>query len=254
VPEAAAGLLDRIESAHGEVVELRAPGDAPELGHLLTARPGCEGDVWTVTVDPLPEDPAGDARLRELNHRVLNSLAMLSSIIGIESRALDDHAGRAALERVRSRLVAVSNLYRILSAANSGATIRADIYLRSVADAVAASVGLSERIALSVDAAPCALTTSQAASVGLITNEAMTNAYKHAFSGRRDGRITVALTEEDGALLLCISDNGSGIPDGARSGLGTTLVEALAVDLSGSVSVSSGDWGTSVQVTFPAHR
>jgi two-component sensor histidine kinase len=163
-----------------------------------------------------------------------------------------DDAGRAALERVRSRLVAVSNLYRILRAAESGAHIRADLYLRSVADAVAASVGLGERIAIAVDAAPCDLTTSQAASVGLITNEAMTNAFKHAFAGRRDGKVTVGLSEESDGLLLSVSDNGTGVSEKARSGLGTTLVEALAVDLSGSVSVASGDWGTSVRVRFPS--
>jgi two-component sensor histidine kinase len=136
---------------------------------MVTAGPDREGDLWNVTVDPLPTAPASNAKLKELNHRVLNSLAILSSIIGFESRALSDDAGRAALERVRSRLVAVSNLYRILSATDSVSEIRADLHLQSVADAVAASVGLGDRIAISVDAAPSRLTTSQATSAGLIT-------------------------------------------------------------------------------------
>lgn len=246
----AAELLHRLEAAAGGTVELRIPDDQQNRVHLLTAHHTGDGDTWTVTVDPLVADPSVDARLREINHRVLNSLAMLSSIIGFESRALRDDAGRAALERVRSRLVAVSNLYRILGTSESGDRIRADLYLTSVTDAVAASVGLGERIGIRVDAAPCELTTSQAASVGLIANEAMTNAYKHAFAGRRDGRITVALQQVGDRLLLSVSDNGTGMPERAQSGLGTTLIEALATDLSGRVSVASDESGTSLRVEF----
>lgn len=252
VPGAAEKLLQRIDTATGDPVDLGAAHDLPDQFRSLTARPAGERDVWTVSLDTVPEVPPGDARVRELNHRVLNSLAMLSSIIGMEARALRDDAARAALERVRSRLVAVSNLYRILSAAGSGPLISADLYLRSVANAVAASVGFGDRFMIEVDAAPCELTTSQAASLGLIANEALTNAYKHAFTGRRDGRIRVGLSEAEGELQLTVSDDGTGMPENARSGLGTTLVEALAVDLSGEVSVESGDWGTSVRVRFPA--
>jgi two-component sensor histidine kinase len=230
-----------------------------ERAFVVAARPTADPDVWTARIDdaagagdsPPDRHSAADARLRELNHRVLNSLAMLSSIIGLESRAVGDGDGRAALERVRSRLVAVSNLYRILSAAGMGPTIRADHYLRGVAGAVSASVGSGDRIAVAVEAPPVELTTAQAAALGLITNEAMTNAYKHAFAGRSAGGIAVTLRDEPGRLVLTITDDGVGTTESARSGLGTTLMGALAIDLAGEVRTVSGSGGTTVRVDFP---
>ena len=250
LPGPAEDLLRRIGAAEGASLKRCDDCDLPGPVRSLTPSPSGEKDQWRVSLEFAPDTPAEDARLREPNHRVLNSLAMLSSIIGVEARALDDEAGRAALERVRSRLVAVSSLYRILSAAESGKVIRADVYLRSVADAVAASVGFGERFAVEVDAAPSELTTSQAASLGLITNEALTNAYKHAFVGREKGRIRVVLSEANDERLI-VTDDGTGLRGEAGSGLGTTLIEALAADLSGGVMVESGDWGTSVRVRFP---
>jgi two-component sensor histidine kinase len=249
IPHAADELLGRLGAAKSVAVEVRTGSGRADRTRTLTVHRGSEADLWTLTIGL--SEPDGDARLKELNHRVLNSLAMLSSIIGLESRSLGDEAGRASLERVRSRLVAVSNLYRILASADAGSAIRADVYLKSVADAVAASVGLGDRIEVQVDAAATNLTTSQAAPLGLITNEAMTNAYKHAFQGVRDGRIAVALVDGGDVLQLTVADNGTGMSERARSGLGSALIESLAVDLSGGVSVASGGWGTSVQVRFP---
>jgi two-component sensor histidine kinase len=198
-----------------------------------------------------PTKDAPDARLQEFNHRVLNSLTMISSIIGMESRALDDGAGRAALERVRARLVAVSNLYRILGGSELGSMIHAGRYLQNVAEGVAASVGSDERITIEVRSEDCELTTGQAAALGLITNEAMTNAYKHAFTGRKKGTICVCLSEDRRALTLTVADDGCGMAADARDGLGTTLIESLAADLGGSVTVASDNGGTRTRVRFP---
>jgi two-component sensor histidine kinase len=67
---------------------------------------------------------------------------------------------------------------------------------------------------------------------------------------RGDGKV-VTLKEDANGLHLCVSDNGNGISEAACSGLGTTLIEALAVDLAGEVSVESCGKGTSVHVRFP---
>lgn len=198
--------------------------------------------------------PLEDVRLKEYHHRVVNSLAMITSIIGLETRALSDPAGRAALERVRSRLVAVSNLYRILHNAGPGPWIDAARYLRSVADAVAASVGSDDRVAIEVAAEAGPLSIAQAAPLGLITNEAMTNAYKHAFGGLQSGRIRIALTREPNVLCLSISDDGCGMPERVRGGVGTTLMASLVTDLNGELTTRSGASGTSVEVRFRKDR
>ncbi len=152
---------------------------------------------------------------------------------------------------MRSRLVAVSNLCRILGSADSASRIRADAYLRSVAEAVSSAVGSSDRIVVELQAPACELTTSQAATLGLIANEAMTNSYKHAFVDRDAGRICVSLSENADDLTLIVADDGQGLSKTARDGLGTTLIESLAVDLAGDVCVLSDDGGTRVKVSFP---
>lgn len=147
--------------------------------------------------------------------------------------------------------VAVSSLYRILSGGEPGSLVDAGVYLRSVSETVAASVGSGDGISVEVHATDRELTTAQAAALGLITNEAMTNAYKHAFPGRASGRIVVSLREDRAALTLSLADDGCGMPETAREGLGTTLIESLAMDLGGDVSIRSGDGGTCVAVRFP---
>ena len=193
--------------------------------------------------------------LVELNHRVMNTLAMIGSIVRMEAGQLDhDSAGRQGMARLQSRLAAVSALYRALNNAARVDWVEARPYLSHVVDAVAASVADADQITLHTDIAAVDLPTAQAAPLGLLVNELMTNAMKYAFPDGRNGALSVALAQAHGHLTLTVADDGIGIqpsPADEAGGIGSKLVEAFAEQLGGRVERTTGPAGTTVAVAFP---
>lgn len=191
--------------------------------------------------------------LEELNHRVMNSLAMIGSIISMEARKLSDEAAQAAFTRLRARLDAVGRLYKTLS--RSGAIDRVDAreYLTALAEDLVMSSGQGQppKLDIQIDHGP--ISTRVAVPLGLIANELITNSLKYAFPhGGGELRITMASSENQ--AHLCISDDGAGIDPDARvdSGLGQRLTEAFATQLDGAISTSSDTTGTQHTLVFPS--
>lgn len=193
--------------------------------------------------------------LVELNHRVMNTLAMIASIVRMEAGQLEaDSAGRQGMARLQSRLAAVSALYRALNNAARVNWVAARPYLSQVVDAVAASVADAAQITLRTDIAAVDLPTAQAAPLGLLVNELMTNAMKYAFPDGRHGILSVTLALAQGQLALTVADDGVGIqpsPAPEAGGIGSELVEAFAEQLGGRVQRTTGPSGTTVKVAFP---
>lgn len=195
--------------------------------------------------------------LAEMNHRMMNTLAMITSIVRLEAQQAGHDAGPAAqaLVRVQSRLAAVAVLYRALNKAAAVAEVQAAPYLEEVARAVAGAVSDDARVRLDVDVADLVLPTAQAAPLGLLVNELMTNALKYAFPEGRSGSIAVGLQPAaDGWLQLTVADDGVGMAacdQGCDGGIGCLLIQAFAEQIGGSVARSGGAADTSVTVTFP---
>lgn len=196
--------------------------------------------------------------LAELNHRMMNTLAMISSIVRLEAQQTAQDAGPAsqALARVQSRLAAVAVLYRALNKAAAVAEVPAAAYLREIAQSVAGSVADSARIRVEVEVTDLVLPTAQAAPLGLLVNELMTNALKYAFPGGRSGRIVVTLRPEaDGRLKLTVADDGIGMDAAdhdSEGGIGQVLIDAFAEQIGGRVARGGGTGGgTCIAVTFP---
>ncbi|UWQ22602.1 sensor histidine kinase [Jannaschia sp. W003] len=188
--------------------------------------------------------------LHELSHRVKNNLALISSMLRMETRKADDGA-REVLRAVDGRIQAVARLYDLMNASDAVETVDAAQFVRDFAAMLEASVAGDGRVAIRGEADGFALGSHKAIHLGLIVNELVTNAVKHAF---RDGpgRIRIRLRREaDGAALLEVEDDGTG---GAAahdpSGSGGLLVEAFVRDLGGTKSVRSGPGGTCIAVRF----
>lgn len=196
--------------------------------------------------------------LAEVNHRVMNTLAMITAIVRLETQQIgpDGGPGAEALARLQGRLNAVSVLYRALNRAAVVSEVRATSYLDEIARAVGGSLSDAAQVRIACDVADVVLPTAQAAPLALLVNELMTNALKYAFPDGRTGCITVSLQPEaEGLLRLEVADDGIGIagaPAGVESGIGGPLVEAFAEQIGGSISRSSGAGGTRVTVVFPA--
>jgi PAS domain S-box-containing protein len=193
--------------------------------------------------------------LRELTHRVKNSLQIIAAMVSIEARSHKSGEGKAALERVSHRIHALGQLYSKLSDANTVEAVDAATYLDELCRDIIASVhkeGGTTSIVLKTDIESELLPTDRAITIGLIVNELVTNAVKYAFPDGTKGTVLVTLKRASGELRLTVADNGQGLDSGrAESGLGGRMVEGFAQQLGGQLKRESGNEGTIVCLTLP---
>lgn len=192
--------------------------------------------------------------LVEINHRVMNSFAMIGAILTMEARLQQDEACRAAFNRMRTRITSIAHLYRNLGRDRTPEDVRSDEYLKTIVDDLIASLSdpsCNVETTLAIDRA--LLPTRLAVPLGLLVNEIVTNSLKHAFTGRAHGRISVEFAPAGEDHVLRISDNGRGMDRGAHraSGLGQRLSETFAKQLRGTIEYTSGPDGTTVVLSFP---
>ena len=232
-------------------------------GHLIRRDSGDRALVLTVqevTEQRRIETDCEEAIVRannmlvELNHRVMNSFAMISAILTMEGRSQPDDTCRAAFDRMRSRITSIAHLYRNLGRANAPEAVPADAYLQNiVSDLIASFSDPTRKVEVSYSIAKTLLPTRIAVPVGLIVNELVTNSLKYAFADRTHGVVHIEFAQAGKHHVLKISDNGIGIDASAHnaSGLGQRLSEAFARQLRGTVELSSGPSGTTVILRFP---
>ncbi|WP_375256801.1 sensor histidine kinase [Citreimonas sp.] len=194
-----------------------------------------------------------DRLLEELNHRVMNSLAMIGSVIALEARHLTDEACQAAFARMRSRIDAIASLYRSLSKARSVDTVAAQSYLTALVENVVASSSHAETLSVDFDIPDARLSNRIAVPLGLIVSELVTNSLKYAYQGRSEGQLGLRLSVEGQEMIVSVWDDGPGIDPNARvdSGLGQKLTQAFTTQLDGRMDVSSGASGTRHTLVLP---
>jgi two-component sensor histidine kinase len=193
--------------------------------------------------------------LKEIHHRVKNNLQVVSSLVDLQADAVADAALRTVLGDVRDRVRSMALVHEMLYQSESLARVDFAEYSRSLLSHLWRAHGSSSvTIKLSLDLQPTELTVDTAVPCGLILNELAANALKHAFRGRSQGEVTVALHRlPDGRVWLRVSDNGLGLPAGldwrqSRS-MGLGLVQMLAGQLNARLEASTGG-GTGFELTF----
>ncbi len=124
----------------------------------------------------------GDTLLRELQHRVKNNLQMITALIRLEARNLPDDATEKRFDRLAGRIDALALLYRSLSDEGVGESVDLGIYLGEIASSVMRARRGGIHLDLQVDTWPVSVNVAMPA--GLVVNELLTNALKHAFAGR----------------------------------------------------------------------
>lgn len=192
--------------------------------------------------------------LVELNHRVMNSLSMIGSVIALEARNLTDVECRAAFDRMRARIGAVAALYRNLSHAGSIDTVDGEKYLSALLEGVvAANQRRGLKLELDVTGVSVPLSTRLAVPLGLIINELATNSFKYAFTDRENGVLGLRMELAQEVLKLTVWDNGVGIDADARvdSGLGQKLTSAFCRQIDATLERESGANGTSHVLSVP---
>jgi two-component sensor histidine kinase len=269
-------LLEKVLPEHGVVESFEVDRDFPGLGRRtmrLSARKvfyeGNPHATILLSMADVTEQRAMEQEMKELmwqkellleemQHRVANSLTIIASILMLKARTVQSEETRQHLKEAHSRVMSVAAVQDHLHAAGQISSIEMAPYLSKLCEALAESmIGESRPISLKVEIAEGRLPSRQAVSIGLIVTELVINALKHAFPAiTRAGQVVVAYKVTGTNWKLSISDNGIGVPEGRarplgreKSGLGTSIVKALAQQLEAQVEAVSGPTGTIVSIT-----
>ena len=194
-----------------------------------------------------------DILLRELQHRVKNNLQMITALIRMETRnaAVSDEK---RFERLAGRVDALSILYQTLSTDEQNDEVDLGVYLSQIASAVMASHAVEGiRLNLKVDTYPVLF--DVAMPTGLVVNELLTNALKHAFAGRDGGTITLHSIVSGDGCRVTIADDGVGLPAGETwpkpGKLGALIARSLTENAKAQFDVrSSAGEGTTITIVF----
>jgi two-component sensor histidine kinase len=168
-----------------------------------------------------------DLLVREIHHRVTNSLQLVHSMLSIQVKLLDNEEASAQVGQAASRVLAIAAVHRRLYQAGSSHAADARTYMRALLDDMKALLPFAGRRRLKLDMDRLALSADNLAHLGLIAVELVTNALKH---GR--GSIELVVKREEDSLKIVVSDEGAGFPasfdPAARDGLGLKIVSAMA--------------------------
>jgi len=192
--------------------------------------------------------------LSELNHRVKNSLSIVSSMLSLQANANEDENLRLHLREASSRVAAVARAHERLYQTTDIEKLDVGAYIKDVCGDLPVPAGTT----VSVEApGGIHLSMDRAISIALIVVELATNAMKHAYSGET-GIVWVALAKKVNALVLSITDEGRGVPaDFApqkSKGLGMRIVLALATQLNAELTVKRRNKGTSFELLVPLNQ
>ena len=268
-------LLTAVIPQHTTIEEFEVEHDFPTIGRrtmFLNARKifyeGNNSTSLLVAIEDVTERCAlerekdellrqKDLLLREMNHRINNSLQIIASILLLKATTVQSEETRRHLQDAHERVMSVAAVQEQLHPTPFGTPIEAKSYLTKLCESLSASMIIDDRpVSLRVEAGEGSTTSEQAVSMGLITTELVLNALKHAFPGRAQGHIVVGFESTASAWRLAVSDDGIGISPRladapVRTGLGTSIVEALTRQLGGRIATLATSPGTTVAVTVP---
>ena len=188
---------------------------------------------------------------RELQHRVSNNIQMVGAVLSLHRRGLDDACATAALDDAAARIGLIGRIQRQLYDID-GQDIDLTAFVTALVDDLAAADGRTGiRYTVTVDP-DVTLSADARIPFALILAEAIANAMEHGFAGRDTGAVTVEVHRTAGAIVLCIGDDGAGLPHGfdvaASTSLGLTIARALARQLDGRFEVRPAPGGGTMSV------
>lgn len=193
-----------------------------------------------------------DMLLREMEHRVANSLQMIASILLLKARSVTSEETRQHLKEAHQRVLSVAEVQRHLHSSSGATEIEVASYLSKLCESLAGSmIGESQAIDVKVTADSALIGSERAVSLGLIATELMLNAIKYAFPvPMADAHIFVTYETSGNDWELTVSDNGVGKDGIAKpaGGLGTAIVEALVKQLDARIDIATSSKGTRVSI------
>lgn len=196
-----------------------------------------------------------EALLQDTNHRIGNSLATVSSLLGLQVARTPSPEVRAALEAAQNRVQAIASGHRRLRLGDDLETTNAAEFLTAVIEDLQATQGEGRKIEFETDLAPITINARDATTLGIIVGELVINAVKHAFPEDGAGHVWTRLAPNPaGGATLVVEDDGRGLPPEAKEdgGLGAMIIRQLATQFGGDVRYEARpESGTRVSVGLP---
>ena len=196
--------------------------------------------------------------LKEIHHRVKNNLEIVSSLLQLQMAQIDDPSVQAAMLTSQNRVHSMGIIHQKLYQGEHLATIEMRDYFLNLSESILDSFNAEGRIKIECNMPQLVLDVDTAISIGLITNELITNSLKYAYKENEKGAIKISLTEDqndlstEGSLLLKISDDGIGKSMNSQpkgTGFGTQLIMLLTKQLDGQLNYEINN-GTIVSLVF----
>ncbi|QNQ10090.1 sensor histidine kinase [Sphingomonas alpina] len=200
-----------------------------------------------------------DLFLAEFDHRMKNNFAIVAGLLDMQKRRAADPATAEALGVAQMRIDSIARAHRHLyRGSEQPGMVEMQEYLPDLCSALSEALFLRGGITLGCDTDQASVPRDRAVSIGLVVNELVTNAAKHAFPGRDLGSIRVGFhNRAGGGWIVTVTDDGVGLPKkpvspGADHGLGSRLIEAFARQAGGTITTDSDRTGTRVTLELTA--
>jgi PAS domain S-box-containing protein len=192
--------------------------------------------------------------LREIHHRVKNNLQVITSLLNIQAASATGPT-LASLEQMRDRVRAIARIHELLYKSRSVSGINVAEHTQALASELLEVYGVEfYRVRVKLEMESIILNLERAVPCGLILNELVSNALKHAFPDGRRGEITVTMRRDNGNYRLSVADNGVGMAEAVdlphTKTLGLRLVSIFVEQLQGTFNVERGE-GTRFEIVFP---
>ncbi len=232
----------------GQVVE-REQGDVKFIeGYItdITRYKQAEGAMQDLLSDR-------DLMLKEVHHRIKNNMNTIYGLLALQTATISEPAAVAAIKDAASRVNSMMLLYDKLYRSHNVAALSVKAYISSLADEIIDNFPNSKSVTVQKEIEDFTIDVKHLQPLGIIINELLTNIMKYAFPANEKGVIKISIFNNSGAVTVIIKDNGAGIPESVdfnnSRGFGLMLVQLLAKQLKGDVSIERGD-GTSVIFNF----
>jgi two-component sensor histidine kinase len=252
-----AGAFDYVvKDAQGEFIPLlnAAFHSAVEAMRLRRAKEEAEAEV-RASRDRFEALAAERAMLlKEVNHRVGNSLQLIASMLNLQGNASSHGDVRTAIGEATARVKAIAQVHRRLYTSDDVSSVAIDQYLASLIEDLRQTTDADGVAELTVTADPVHATPDCAVAIGVIVNELVMNALKYAYPKGRSGPIRIRLSADSTNIAtLSVEDDGVGFDTeraAGSTGLGQRIVKAMTDKLGGKLSHHSRPQGTRIDVTF----
>jgi two-component sensor histidine kinase/CheY-like chemotaxis protein len=250
-----AGAADYLmKDVHGDFIPLLqvAVDGALRQARLQKARDDAEAEVHASRDRFAALAAEREMLLREVNHRVGNSLQIIASLLHLQASSSTQDDVKAALTNAMGRVAAVAQVHRRLYTSHDLKSVLLNQYLDALLEDLRRSAEGNRMSRLTLTAEPIEIDPDRAVAIGIIVNELVMNAVKYAYPDGA-GPIHVVLNAQDDDLLLSIADDGVGLnvrTDPRSTGMGQHIVTAMASKLDASVERDSAHAGTRIVLRF----